>query len=223
MYQYELHLHTKIGSRCATITPKEIVDLYTSYGYDGVVITDHFINGNSTVPSDLPYEKKIEHYMKGYEEVKRVAGDRLKVFFGLEYSYLGTDVLVYGVTKEWLFAHPEIMDMSMKDFCDLCQQQGVLAVQAHPFRTADYIDHIRIYANVEGFEVYNACRDDRCNRLGENFANEYGMVKTCGSDLHHKTQKVLSGLQFEQPINSMQELIFAIRSEKGEKIVIDRG
>lgn len=43
----------------------DIVELYLANGYDGVVITDHFLNGNITVNRELPsgsYEEKIQYY-----------------------------------------------------------------------------------------------------------------------------------------------------------------
>lgn len=42
----------------------DIVELYLANGYDGVVITDHFLNGNTTVNRELPsgsYEEKIQY------------------------------------------------------------------------------------------------------------------------------------------------------------------
>lgn len=44
----------------------DIVELYLANGYDGVVITDHFLNGNTTVNRELPsgsYEEKIEMFL----------------------------------------------------------------------------------------------------------------------------------------------------------------
>lgn len=76
----------------------------------------------------------VEKFCEGFEEVKRAAGERLQVFFGFEYSYLGTDVLCYGWDKKTLLGFPQILSMSMREFCDFCRENGALAVQAHPFR-----------------------------------------------------------------------------------------
>ena len=134
MYKYELHCHTAKVSACSRMGAEELVELYLENGYDGIFVTDHFLNGNTTVDRRLPYEEEIEAFCRGYEEVKAAAGERLRVFFGFEYSYLGTDVLCYGWDKEKLKALPQIMQMSMREFCDFCRDNGALAVQAHPFR-----------------------------------------------------------------------------------------
>lgn len=138
------------------------------------------------------------------------------MFFGFEYSYLGTDVLCYGWDKEKLKALPQIMQMSMREFCDFCRDNGALAVQAHPFREDFYIDHIRLYPNAEGVEVFNANRTPLCNRLGKFYAREYGKIEIGGSDLHRADQRVLSGMAFEERLTSEQELIRFLRQGKGE-------
>lgn len=218
-YKYETHCHTATGSACSRFTAEEIVEVYEANGYSGVCITDHFLNGNTTVDRTLPYEEQIEEFCRGYEEVKRAAGNRLRVFFGFEYSYLGTDVLCYGWKKEDLKKLSKILSMRMSEFCDFCAASGVLAVQAHPFREAAYIDHIRLFPRVEGVEVFNACRNERCNRLGKLYAEEYGKLQIGGSDIHGKTQKILSGMSFDEEAESEEELIALLRAGRGEIVV----
>ena len=67
-YKYELHCHTARTSACGSMSAGDIVELYLANGYDGVVITDHFLNGNTTVNRELPsgyYEEKIEMFCRG--------------------------------------------------------------------------------------------------------------------------------------------------------------
>lgn len=89
-------------------------------------------------------------------------------------------------------------------------------MQAHPFREDFYIDHIRLYPNAEGVEVFNANRTPLCNRLGKFYAQEYGKIEIGGSDLHRADQRVLSGMAFEERLTSEQELIRFLRQGKGE-------
>ena len=224
MFLYETHCHTKIGSACASLTPEKIVEIYVANGYDGVFITDHFLNGNTTVHRNFPnasYAEKIAAFCEGYKEVKAAAGDRLQVFFGLEFSYKGTDVLVYGWDEEQLKQMEYLPSMPMRALCDFCRERGVLAIQAHPFREAHYIDHIRLFPTVEGVESYNACREELCNRLGEIYADAYQKIKIGGSDIHHHTQKLLSGVAFSEKITSVQEFIDNLRAEKGKIVKIE--
>lgn len=221
MFRYELHCHTARTSACASMSAEEIVELYLANGFDGVVITDHFLNGNTTVNYERPngsYEEKIELFFQGYEGVKEAAGNKLKVFFGLEFSYKGTDILAYGFDKESMKRFPQLPDMDMRSFIRLCKDMGVLTVQAHPFREADYIDHIRLYPECEGVETLNACRDALCNDLGAYYAKAYQKIAIGGSDIHHTNQKMLSGMAFEEEIFSLQQLVSFLRAGKGQII-----
>ena len=42
-YKYELHSHTKECDRGSQLSAGELVRLYKDAGYDGIVITDHYI------------------------------------------------------------------------------------------------------------------------------------------------------------------------------------
>lgn len=218
MYLYETHCHTQKVSACSRLTAEDIVELYIKNGYAGVFITDHFLNGNTRIHLDYPnaaYKEKITAFFDGYKEVKEAAGNRLQVFFGFEYSYRGSDILVYGWNEEQLKEQERILQMSMREFCEYCAEQNVLAIQAHPFRQAYYIDHIRLYPEVEGVEIINSARDERCNRLAEFYANEYKKIKTGGSDIHIKTQKILSGVAFDDKLQSERDFIDRLRQGQG--------
>ncbi|MDE5859801.1 MAG: histidinol-phosphatase, partial [Oscillospiraceae bacterium] len=66
-FKFDAHVHTSEGSACAYTTGAEMADAYKEKGYSGIVITDHFFNGNSAVPRDLPWEERIALLCKGYE------------------------------------------------------------------------------------------------------------------------------------------------------------
>ena len=214
MYRYETHCHTLYTSACSRLDAVTLVRLFLENGYDGVVVTDHFLNGNTTVDRSQKWEKQIDDFFIGYEKVRDEGEKRgLKVFFGFEYSYRGTDFLVYGMGREFLKAHPGLLSLGTRAFLSLARESGALTVQAHPYREADYIDHIRLFPScVEGLETCNACRDDRCNRLADNLANEYGLLKIGGSDCHRESQPILSGVETERPVENLAQLIAAIRS-----------
>ena len=68
MYKYETHLHTAPVSRCARVSVEENLRFYKSLGYDGVFITNHFLDGNIHIDKSLPYEKQINFYFSDYEK-----------------------------------------------------------------------------------------------------------------------------------------------------------
>ena len=209
-YFYETHLHTYPVSKCAKTTVRETLEAYIAFGYDGVFITNHFLDGNINIDRALPYEERIHFYFSDYEEGVRIGEELgIQVFCGVEMSYQGTDFLVYGLDKEWFLAHPEIEDMKRTAQLSFLAESGALIIQAHPFREASYIDHIRLFPrNVHGVETYNACRTPFENGMAEMYANHYGLPVFSGSDNHQGgKQKRLGGMQSDTPIKNERDFI----------------
>ena len=219
MYKYETHLHTSPVSRCASAGVGEHLKFYKKLGYDGVFITNHFLDGNINIDYNLPYEEKINFYFSDYEKALEIGKELgIKVFCGVELSYGGTDFLIYGLDKDWYLAHPEIMNMKKSNELRLMMDSGALVIQAHPFREASYIDHIRLFPRqVHGIEIINACRTDEENALAEIYAEHYGLLKFAGSDNHSASlQKRLAGICTAEPICTVEDFIDSVKSGKSE-------
>ena len=207
MYKYETHLHTAETSACASATGAEQARRYKAEGYDGIFITDHFFNSNTTVPRELSWDEKVMLYCKGYENAK-AEGNRigLKVFFGIEYTYQGADILVYGLDKQWLLAHRDC-DRDFYQFYYDAKAEGALLIHAHPFREADYLREIKLLPKwVDGVEVYNSGNGKEVfNERAEWYAKQFGFRTTAGSDNHHLSVRserlagVVSEVEFERP------------------------
>ncbi len=217
MYKYETHLHTSPVSECARAEVDEVMNFYKEQGYDGIFITNHFIDGNINLEKrSLPYDELIEFYFSDYEKAKSLEKEiGIKVFFGVEMSYKGTDFLVYGLDKKWFLEHPEITEMSKRQELDYLIKNGALVVHAHPFREASYIDHIRLFPrSVQGVEVINANRTDFENQMAAEYAENYNFLTIAGSDNHiGKAQKKLAGISTDTPI--ADELDFIDRVRRG--------
>lgn len=217
MYKYETHLHTSPVSRCARASAEESLIFYKEKGYDGVFITNHFIDGNINIDRSVFYEEKIDFYFSDYENAvplgKKIG---IKVFCGIEMSNHGTDFLVYGIGKNWFLKHPEIEKMRMSEKLSLLRDNGAFIIQAHPLREAAYIDHIRLYPrHIEGVEVINANRTDFENKMAEIYADSYNLLKVAGSDNHTgREQSILAGVMTETPLESEQDYIKAVRENK---------
>ena len=222
MYRYETHLHTTPVSKCAKFGVRENLEFYKSLGYDGVFITNHFIDGNINADRSLSYNELIEFYCSDYEEGVKLADEiGIKVFFGVELSYGGTDFLVYGLDKKWYLAHPEIANMKKSDELKLFMDSGALVIQAHPFREAAYIDHIRLFPRcVHGTEIINACRTEAENSFAKQYADNYGLIYFAGTDNHVAANRpYLAGMESDEPI--MSEADFVKRVFDGKMQVFD--
>ena len=216
MYYYETHLHTSPVSQCASAGVRETLEFYKSAGYQGVFITNHFLDGNLKVEArKMPYEEQIKFFFSDIEEGERIGAEiGLDVFGGFEMSYGGTDFLVYGIDKEWCLAHSDMHKTAKSQILPIMMNEGALVIQAHPFREAAYIDHIRLFPRcVHGVEVFNANRTDFENRLAEQYAENYGLLHFAGSDNHAGGRQMrFGGMMSETPVLDIKDFIDRVRS-----------
>lgn len=215
MFKYEMHLHSMPVSGCGKVSIKDNLEFYKSLGYDGVFLTNHFFDGNFNKDyRELPYEEKINFYFSDYEDGVKLADQiGIKIFCGVEMSLEGTDFLVYGLEKQWWLDHPEVMEMKKSRQLPFLMENGAIIFQAHPFREAKYIDHIRLFPCVDGIEVINAGRPDFVNQMAELYANHYGKLKIAGTD-NHTGMNVprLAGIETKTPIVSVEDFIQKMRN-----------
>lgn len=224
MYLTETHLHTSEVSGCASVSGAGQADQYKAIGYNTIIVTDHFFNGNSTVDPRLPWEDKIDLYCSGYENAKKRGEEiGLNVLFGVEYGSCGADFLIYGIDKSWLKANPDILDIHLCDFCDRVHAAGGVVVHAHPFREADYIHEMKFIPQyTDAVEAYNAGnRDNVWNERAVWYAKQYGFTMTAGSDCHHLGGAAF-GVETEQEIRDISQYIDAIKNRTIAKLHLSR-
>lgn len=220
-YFYEMHSHTSEVSKCSRITGADLAVFYKNCGFSGLFITDHFLNGNTTVSRELPWEESISLFCRGYENANEKGLQiGLDVFFGWEYSFRGTDFLTYGLDRDWLLYHPEIMELSVNDYCDLVHESGGFITQAHPFREAFYIDMIRLFPRkVDAVEIFNATMTGFVNDRAGEYADSYGLLKAAGSDNHTGHMEKLYAMSVSKRLSDGNDMMEAIRNSAAEIIV----
>lgn len=213
-FQYETHLHTKETSACATLTGAEHVRNYKKLGYEGILVTDHFFNGNSCIPKDLPWEQRVDLFCKGYENAKE-EGDKigLSVFFGWEANFHATEFLIYGLGKEWLKSHPDIMKWSIEEQYKKVHESGGFVVHAHPFRERSYIREIRLFPDaIDAVEVFNVGnQNDEFNKKALDYAKKHKLPVTAGTDAHG-FENSHSGIAFPHKLENINDYIESIKS-----------
>lgn len=223
-YVYETHLHTNEASACAVNTGAEMARACYEAGYTGIMVTNHFVYGNTNVDRSLPWAEWVECFCKGYENAK-TEGDKLglQVFFGWESCYQGTEFLVYGPDKAWLLAHPQIRDATIEEQYRMVSQDGGMVIHAHPFRKEDYIPKIRLFPEyVDGAECVNATHscglsrshnDPEFDEKAKAYAKGYHLPMTAGSDVH-RTELLYGGMAYKEPLTGIDDYIRAVKERR---------
>lgn len=221
-YRYETHLHTKEGSACSSKPGREYVEYYKNRGYSGIIITDHFFRGNSAADRSKSWRGFVEEYCSGYFHAKE-EGDKqgFQVFFGIEDNFQGDEYLVYGITPEWLAEQTDMLSWSREEYYSRIKAVGGIVIQAHPFRERGYLDAVRINPfYVDGIEAYNVGNLAYMDGIAYRYGKEYGFPMTAGSDMHHgKEGDVLSGIEADEPLHSIEDFVKLILSGKGYSLI----
>jgi len=191
-FLYETHLHTSYASACANSKGSEYVRRYRDKGYSGIIVTDHFYNGNTAVSRDLPWKEWVKQFCRGYEEARN-EGEKLgfDVFFGWEETFdTCDDYLVYGLDKAWLLEHPEARAWTRGEQYAAVKKAGGCVVQAHPFRQHHYIKKVILSSGcVDAVEAANAGNGEQSyDALAMRYANKIGLPAIAGTDMHDAGQ-----------------------------------
>lgn len=229
-FAYETHLHTSEASACARSTGAEMARAAKEAGYTGIIVTDHFIYGNTCVDRNLPWSEWVTGFCKGYEHA-RDEGEKigLQVFFGWESCYKGTEFLINGLSKEWLLAHPEVRDCTIPEQFELVHKDGGLIVHCHPFREAVYLSNISLYPlYTDAVESVNAAHHDKASshygphydEQGRLYAKVHDFPETSGSDIHN-TNFIGGGMAFTHRLESSADYVKAILNREDHIFLVD--
>ena len=211
---YETHLHTNVASACARTNPEDYIAFYLHSGYTGIIVTDHFFNGNTTLKGNLSWEDKVNGFCLSYERCK-AQGDKegLSVFFGWEHCFGDDEYLIYGLDKKWLLAHKEVMDWNHHELYTAVHKDGGAMIQAHPYRERDYITQINLYPHdVDGVEVANSGNLSENDQRAYAYAQKHHLIMSAGSDSHDITDnRDLFGVISPQKWNSIDDYVRTLR------------
>ncbi|MDR1664382.1 MAG: PHP domain-containing protein [Clostridiales bacterium] len=221
-FLYETHMHTAEVSACAGSAAAEQARAYSERGYAGVIVTDHFVNGNTTVHQKLPWEKKMKLFYSGYAAVKKEGEKRgLDVFFGWEFTIRGSDFLTYGLDFEFLLKHPGLDKLGIEAYSAIVRESGGYIAQAHPYREAWWIPEPSPAdpGLLDGVEVYNASMPGEVNEKARLFAETHGLPRQAGSDSHSANLGFASGVALTKRAESILDIIHGIKGGEAELIL----
>ncbi len=224
LYRYETHCHCSQCSACARSTAGEIVRAYHQAGYAGLVLTDHFIFGNTAVDRSLPWAERMQRYYDAYLEAKAV-GDKLDfdVIFGIEHAYGdGKEVLLYGIDLPFLLDNPDIPDISLDELVRRLHAYDALVIQAHPYRVRDYINMAVGPRTdlIDGIEVYNTKDLPGDDRQALALSRQRDYLITAGGDIHSAADPQIgdAGIALPYRIRNEKELVTALKKRDHQYI-----
>jgi predicted metal-dependent phosphoesterase TrpH len=179
---------------------KEMLAMAARLDLQGVAITDH----NRT---------------EGSEEAQRLARDAgLLVLPGMELSARRGHILVYGLRE------PVAPRLSAAEAIDRVQEQGGLAVAAHPYRFWSGVGEAVVReARFQGIEGLNARTIQRDNQRAERLAKELQLPMTAGSDAHRLEDIGRGLLVLPDGYETEDDLLAAIRRGQGRPVGLSRG
>ena len=229
-YLYETHLHTSFASACARSKGSDYIRLYRDLGYTGIIVTDHFYNGHTSVSRSLPWKEWVKQFCRGYEEARN-EGERqgFDVFFGWEETFDGCDdYLVYGLDKTWLLEHPEAQSWTRGEQYHAVKAAGGCVVQAHPFRQHSHIRRVVLSTGcVDAVEAGNATNMDQSyDALAHRYAQKLGLPVTAGSDMHDTHQVrdfAVFGTYTQKKLATIKDFVDTVRSGSISGIHVDEG
>jgi hypothetical protein len=223
-FKTELHLHSAPVSACAKAYPEEIVQAYLEHGYDTIVLTNHFSrftfkNKRIGDLSDLPWEEKVDYYMKGYHELKQAAEGKLDVIFGCELrsNIDENDYLIYGLDEDFLRRNEDLYDLPTAEVSARVRAAGFLFLQAHPFRDNMMMVNPQY---LDGIEIFNGNpQQDSRNDIARIWADRFGLIGTSGSDYHKTVEGAFAGgILTDERITSNEQLLEILRSGNFEML-----
>ena len=224
-YRYETHCHSSQCSGCAKSTSQELVYAYHAAGYAGLVLTDHFIWGNTIVDARLPWDQRMKCYYQSYLDAKAV-GDQLDfdVIYGLEHAYGdGKEVLVYGVELDFLLANPDIPQITLDELVERVHKAGGIVIQAHPYRDRYYVNMAVGPRSdiVDGIEIYNACNKPGEDPQALELAMTGDYIMTAGGDIHKDSDPRIgaAGVVLPYRVHNSQEFVQALKGRHHQFLV----
>ena len=224
-FKYQMHTHTHPCSHCSHMMPEALVKALKDGGYQGAVLTNHFYWGNTGIDRDLEWDEFVKHYEQDYIDCKKCADEcNVDIIFGIEeHIDGGLEILVYGITPEILYNHPELREHRIEDYNKIRKEYGLVIIQAHPFRDRDYITNRGVLPHdlIDGIEVFNSGNKPENNAEAEEYAKENtDLILVSGADTHSPANVCVGGIATDERIRDEKDLVKILKSKNFEIIKI---
>ena len=208
MKKFELHCHTLGGSCCAQCSAEKMIEDYAAKGFNGVVVTNHY---GSWALSDGEYankrtdKEKVDFFFSLVDHAKAEGEKRgMEIYFGIEVriSSTMTEYMLLGFDREFLYNNPRLYELTQKELFELCNKNGILIYQSHPYRMNVKAGDPRFLHGAEAFNGHFHHFNN--NAVADDFCTKNNLIKLCGTDYH----------EFNQPISCYALVPDYVKDEK---------
>ena len=202
-FAVDLHTHTRHGSNCSYMEPRELVRRAQEVRLDAVCVTEHNALWEDAALAAL------------------ADGSPLRLFGGVEISTEAGDVLVYGIGRSALEAR------LIADLRRLVDSLGGAMIAAHPFRRysvagvpmdAEEASRSPVLRWVDAAEVFNGLSTRPEVELAQEVLSRIGLPGVAGSDSH--TPHTLGNCYtvFERPLATVQDLVKEVKASRFQAV-----
>ncbi len=202
-FAVDLHTHTRHGSSCSYMEPRDLVRRAQEVGLDAVCVTEH----------NVPWEDAALAALTD--------GSPLRLFGGVEMSTEAGDVLVYGVGGAALEAR------LIADLRRLVDSQGGAMIAAHPFRRysvagvrmdAEEAKRCAVLGWVDAVEVFNGLATRMEVELAQEVLSRIGLPGVAGSDSHTPHTVGSCYTVFERPLATVRDLVKEVKAGRFQAV-----
>lgn len=220
----DTHTHTSGVSFCSEVAPDEYVAKYREAAYGAVILTNHYSRMYMFRYGDT-WDKQIKIYLDEYRKAKEAgAAIGLPVLLGAEVAistpkspYI--EFLLYGADEEFFLSNPGLYDKSQAELYKICNDNGVLMFQSHPFR--DEQGHFPQDPEfMDGTEINCHPYFLRHEAEVREFADKNNLMIVCGSDFHYAYQAGIAATIVDDGITDAKMFAEYLRKNPRPEIFI---
>jgi len=212
-FKYDTHTHTAETSKCGVLSARELVDLYSAQGYDGIAITDHMSEDFiSSLECKDDWNACVDRFLCGYKQASRHGTQiGLNILLGAEVQFEinNSEYLIYGIDEAFLRQNPFFYRLSPWEFFERFNRE-LLIIHAHPCRDGNK----PIFSEcVHGIELVN-CQQESNN----NNEKAIKLLETnpefhtfCASDSHRIEDVGRGWILIDKPVSDSRAFCATIK------------
>ena len=128
MIKIETHVHTG-GSWCALCSLKEIFEHYKSFGYGGIVVTNHYSYAEYKSHQFTNYRDYAKYFFSLIESAIDMGKKfDMKVFYGAEVRLSSdkTEYMLYGFDKDFLLDNANLWEFTEEQLFKIATGEGAV-------------------------------------------------------------------------------------------------